>query len=179
MNNYSNMSFRLNLSSIVNLPARDSLLKIKLAEKITISDLKVIDLILENDEPTINCSGIYTFYSQNNECLYVGKTESCFIERIPWHFALHESAWMNHFLKYLRRDLQNIKTLEEAALKALNCKLLLLPIDNGKWNLIKPLEKFFRIFLIPKFNTYSESYRNKYANLNLSESIENLLQFMK
>ena len=27
--------------------------------------MKVIDLILENDEPTINCSGIYAFYSRS------------------------------------------------------------------------------------------------------------------
>lgn len=169
-------TFRLPFSEVSTLPAIDALEKIRISKRIRLGDLKLFDLILENGEPTSIWHGVYLFFSEEGECLYVGKNGSQnFIERIPWHFALHEKAWMNHLLKYLRRS-KKLVSLGQAALAAKNCTLLLIPVEDKEWESIAPLEKFLRVFLEPKFNTFSKKYRERYRNLNLSESVADVLK---
>lgn len=169
-------TFRLSFSKISTLSAMDALEKIRTSKRIRLSDLKLFDLILENGEPTSIWHGVYLFFSEEGKCLYVGKNGSQnFIERIPWHFALDEKAWMNHLLKYLRRS-KKLVSLGQAALAAKNCTLLLIPVEDKEWGSIAPLEKFLRVFLEPEFNTYSQRYRERYRNLSLSESLANVLK---
>ncbi len=169
-------TFRLPFSEILALSGKDVLEKIQAAKKIRLSDLKVFDLILDNDQPTSTWHGVYLYFSQEGKCLYVGKNRSRnFIERIPDHFALHEKAWMNHFLKYLR-DSKKLTSLGQAALVAKNCTLLLIPVEEKES--IEPLERFLRAFLEPELNGYSEQHRARFKNYNLSESFGDLLKRM-
>ena len=166
--------FRLPFPTIAGISARDALGKIRAAERIPLGELKVFDLILEEDKPTDTWHGVYAYFSEEGKCLYVGKNGSQnFIERIPWHFALDENAWMNHFLKYFR-NARNLPNLGEAALDARNCTLLLIPVAD--WNLIAPLEKFLRVFLEPEFNMYSKQYRDRYKNFTLSVALGDALK---
>lgn len=151
------------------MSASDALKAVAHASRTPLRDLKVFDLILDGDAPTDIWHGVYAFFDPAGICLYVGKNSSQnFVERIPWHFSLHEDAWMNHFLKYLRRH-QGLTTLGEAAMAARNCELLLMPM--AQYELITAFEKFLRIFLAPKFNMYSQGYRARYAGLDLSEPL--------
>lgn len=156
------------------LSAKDALEKIRTAKRIQLGNLKVFDLIFDNGEPISIWHGVYVFFSEEGKYLYVGKNEvRNFIERIPLHFALHEKAWMNHFLKYLRIS-KSLASLGQAALAARNCSLLLIPVEDEK--LIRPLEKSLRVFLKPEYNNYSERYRGRYKDLSLSESLGNVLK---
>ena len=78
-----------------------------------------------------------------------------FIERIPWHFAIGEGSWQNHFLKYYKKHYQ-LDSLFEAAKGAADCHILLMPVDG---DLITKAEKFFRIFQKPKFNSLRSAGR--------------------
>lgn len=156
------------------MSASDVLKAIAHASRAPLRDLKVFDLILDGDGPTDICHGVYAFFDPEGICLYVGKNSSqSFVERIPWHFALGEGSWMNHFLKYLKRD-QSLTSLGGAAMAARNCELLLMPI--AQYELIGAFEKFLRIFLMPKFNGYSQKYRARYAGVDLSEPLRVLLR---
>ena len=115
--------------------------------------------------------GVYFFFSPENDCLYVGKNSSqSFVERIPWHFALSEESWMNHFVKY-HRKFGEFKSIPEAAIDSKRCQLLLMPVANENLESIKPLEKFFRLFLKPRYNSYSLNYQNRYRSVNMNEPL--------
>lgn len=96
--------------------------------------------------------GIYFFFAPDSEtCLYVGKNSSPqFVERIPWHFAISENSWQNHFLKYFKKD-RNCSSLFEAAQDAGDCQILLMPTPQDN-DLIATIEWLFRFFQKPKFN---------------------------
>ena len=90
--------FRLPFSKLSDLSGEESLDEIKSSNKIILNKLNLFDLVLENEVPTKLWHGVYVFFSEKDIPLYVGKNSSqTFIERIPWHFALHEKSWMNHF----------------------------------------------------------------------------------
>ena len=165
------MSFKLPFSELANRSAADALDAVEGVGKKRLGDLKVYDLLLHNDEPVLN--GVYLFFSPSGECLYVGKNSAQkFVERIPWHFALDEGAWMNHYLKRTRQH-KELETLAEAAAAAKDDLLLLIPVKRRE--LIKPLEKFFRVFAVPRYNAYSSGYRARYKSVNLDAALLDVL----
>jgi hypothetical protein len=162
----------LPFSEISALSVKDACEKIRTTARKKLSDLKVFDLILDKDEH----HGVYLFFSEEKKCLYVGKCGSrSFIERIPAHLVLDNEAWMNQFLKYLKtsKKLTALK-VKEAVPLIRNYTLLFIPVK--KWDLILPLEKTLKILLKPELNKYREGYMAKYKDLNLSESLGNLLK---
>jgi hypothetical protein len=167
-------TFRLPFSDISTLSIKDAIKRIQTADKIRLHDLKMFDLILDNGRPMAVCHGVYLYFSEENKCLYVGKNESrSFIERIPDHFALHPGAWMNYFLRYLR-DNRELASLEQAALVARNCTLLIIPVEEQEF--IAPLERLLRADLEPEFNMRSEKCKSRYKEFTLSGSFGDLLK---
>ena len=127
--------------------ARDEIMR---APRKRVSDLKVLDLAFEPGGNVPSQNGVYIFFSEKGECLYVGKNSSqTFVERIPWHFALGEGSYANHLLKRLRKIYQ-IQSLEECAKRASTFELLLIPVPV--WENIKPLENLLRKAMCPKLN---------------------------
>jgi hypothetical protein len=166
-------SFRLPFSEISEISATEALRKIRNRRRVQIGELRVIELIVEDNKPQFSSIGVYVFFSENNTCLYVGKNQSQhFIERIPRHLVLNEDAWMNYLLRRLRIAL-NLPSLGHAALAAMECTLLLIPVE--KVELIVRLEKFLRLFLEPEFNKYSQRYRARYRNIDLSQRLGDLV----
>lgn len=161
-------------SSIESSTIQQACTTIRAASKKRLRDAKLFDFIMQDGIEIPGVHGVYFFFAADNEtCLYVGKNSSPqFIERIPWHFALGEESWQNHFLKYYRRHYQSA-SLFEAAQAAGDCHILLMPALH---EVIAKAETFFRVFLKPRFNTLASGRR--FLNLiripldsNLGEAI--------
>lgn len=148
------------------------------ASKKPVGDLRIYDLIREGDQPSSTRNGVYLFFSPENECLYVGKNSAqAFVERIPWHFAIWEEAWMNHLLKRTKEH-QGFDNLVEAADYVIDHQLLLVPMGEHDRSSIRPLEKFFRLFLEPPLNRpYAESTVSRYRRrLDLNKPLREVLE---
>jgi len=165
------MHFKIPFSELERRPAKDVLDAIDQAQKKKVGDLKIYDLMLDDDEPILN--GVYVFFSETGNCLYVGKNAAQkFVERIPWHFAVDQGAWMNQYLKRTRKH-NELETLTEAAHEAKDDQLLLIPVEQR--DLIKPLEKFLRLFAEPLYNSYSSSYRARHQHIDLESPLREVL----
>lgn len=100
---------------IKDLPLNN--LKVFIIEKLNqnpdsnLFNLKISDLIFNNDNLMVNGVGIYIFIDskEDNSVLYVGKCSSRhFVERISSHFDPRLNAWFNSFLKVLiKKDKTN------------------------------------------------------------------------
>lgn len=147
----------LPFSSIEGSTIEQACSTIAAAKKKRLGDAKLFDFIMQDDSELPGLHGIYMFFDADSAtCLYVGKNSSPqYIERIPWHFAVSEGSWQNHFLKYYRTHHQS-PSLFEAAQGARNCHILLMPVPH---ELITKTEKFFRVFQKPLFNKLSASGR--------------------
>lgn len=137
--------------SIEALSVSEACKAISAAPKKRLRDARLFDFIMQDSAELPGLHGIYFYFAPDNEtCLYVGKNSSQqFIERIPWHFAVSEGSWQNHFLKYHRKH-TNAESLFAAAKSAGDCHVLLMPVED---DLIAIAEKFFRVFQKPRFNT--------------------------
>jgi hypothetical protein len=140
----------LALESVQRMTVRQACDEITRAPRKSVSNLRLLDLLFDPEGTVPGQNGVYIFFSETGECLYVGKNSSqTFVERIPWHFAIGEGSYANHLLKKLRKVYQ-IQSLEECAKKASSFELLLIPIPV--WENIKPLETLLRRAMHPKLN---------------------------
>jgi hypothetical protein len=134
---------------------QDEIINLK---KMPLGELKVFDLLKFNDKAIFH--GVYIFFDENENILYVGKNSSqSFVERIPWHFAMSEYSWMNHFFKY-SKEFNKFDSFEEIADKCINNKICLLIVNEH--DKIGALEKLLRILFKPKYN----SFKTKAMDLN-------------
>jgi hypothetical protein len=159
-------------SSIERLSIHEACSAIVSAPKKRLRDAKLFDFIIQGGkELTDGVHGIYFFFAPDNTtCLYVGKSSSMqFIERIPWHFAIGEASWQNHFLKYYKKDRQ-CSSLFEAAKETEDCQILLMPVEDAL--ITEKSEKFFRIFQKPQFNTLqSRRYRLLASSISINAKL--------
>ena len=96
------MGFTLWFDELCTEPASVVLERVQRVEKKPLGELLVYDLLRDDDRPLL--WGVYFFYSQKGECLYVGKNSARkFIDRIPVHLCLSETDWMNHLVRRIRQ----------------------------------------------------------------------------
>jgi hypothetical protein len=169
------MSFTLWFEDIRGLDARRVLENVLVAEKRSLGDLRVYDLICEGNRALL--WGVYFFFNREGECLYVGKNAARkFVERIPVHLCLWDDDWMNHLVKRIQKY-GGHTCLFDAAVAARDYTLLLIAIsDKEEREIISPLEKFFRIFSAPKYNQLpmKERYKRLDLGLPLSQLLDEL-----
>lgn len=168
------MGFTLWLDEICAQPARAVLEAIQQAEKKPLGDLRIYDLLRDGDRPLVN--GVYFFFSAEGRCLYVGKNSAQkFVERIPIHLSIAESSWMNYFLKRIKK-FEHLPSLIEAAEAACSHTLLLMPVASK--DQVGAVEKFFRLFAAPKYNSPSARSLGRYQHLDLGAPLTELLKYM-
>lgn len=148
----------LPFSSVEHLSIRDGCAAIVAAPKRRLADAKLFDFIMQEGAPLPGVHGVYFYFAADGTtCLFVGKNSSQqFIERIPWHFAVSDGSWQNHFLRYYRTH-HHSESLFEAAKAAGDCYILLMPVLPHE--VIGRAERFFRVFQQPRFNTLSSGKR--------------------
>jgi len=158
------MSFTLWFDDVCALPAGVVLERVRQAEKTPLGDLRIYDLLREGDRPLL--WGVYFFFSQDGECLYVGKNSARkFVERIPVHLCLHPDDWMNHFVKRIHKR-EGLGCLTDAAEAARGHTLLLMPVSHKEQTKrLAAVEKFFRLFAEPKYNALRRRKRHNLIDL--------------
>jgi hypothetical protein len=124
-------------------------------------EIKISELIFDNDELVLNGVGVYLiFKGSNNSFDYVGKSSSRqFIERIPAHFDPRLQGWFNNYLKASikqSKDLSDkekqdllIKKISDIFSKKGNYKLCLIRVPVECSEIIGGLETILRTVLKP------------------------------
>ncbi len=170
------MAFTLWYDEICRCPARLVLELIQQAEKVPLGELRIYDLLREGDRPLL--WGVYFFYSAEGRCLYVGKNSAQkFVERIPAHLSLAPTSWMNHLVKRILKY-EGLGSLAEAAEAAREHRLLLMPVSRKEQTAqLAGLEKFFRLFAGPKYNSL-EQRRRRYNGIDLGAQLTEVLTSM-
>ena len=128
--------------------------KIKLKNKKSIKDLKLIDLIFEKK----SMNGVYLIFDKENKNVYIGKTVSrAILERIAAHLDMRENAFMNNFLCGLTGKFKGRKTIQPTEKEIFNAydsaiehKILFIEV-NGK-ELISRLERILISEFKPSLN---------------------------
>jgi hypothetical protein len=158
------MPFTIWFEDVRAEPASAVLERLRKAEKKPLGELLVYDLVCAGSRPLL--WGVYFFYSPSGECLYVGKNAARkFVERIPVHLCLWEDDWMNHFVKRIQKY-ERHACLRDSADFARDHTLLLLAISaKAQRGEIAALERFFRLFTYPKYNSLPMKERHKQLNL--------------
>ncbi|MEY8215804.1 MAG: GIY-YIG nuclease family protein [Colwellia sp.] len=94
------MSFKLNVDDFEGQSIPSVLALVDTAFKKPLSEVLLYDLLLNE---TINKAlrhGVYMYFNDNNECIYVGMCSSShFAHRIGGHFGMSPKYGMNTFLK--------------------------------------------------------------------------------
>lgn len=142
-------------------------------QKKRVNDLRIFDLIEQNDEALPFVHGLYMFFdSDGKSCLYVGRVMSPqFIERIPAHFAISEASWQNQFLK-AHKEHNDCPSFRAAAVSAKDCQILILPMPH---EFIVVGEKLFILFLKPKYNKRRPS-ADYYGKIPIDIAVSSAMQ---
>jgi hypothetical protein len=170
------MPFTLWFDDICEQPARVVLERVAQSEKMPLGDLRIYDFLREGER--LLRWGVYFFHSQEGECLYVGKNSTQkFVEPIPIHFCLEPNTWMTHLVKRIQK-FEGLACLTDAAEAARRHTLLLMPVSQNeqrKW--LAALERFFRLFAMPKYNALALRLRHK--GIDLGAPLSEVLQYMQ
>jgi hypothetical protein len=171
----SNSAFKIQYSVLSTLTASDALSRIRNAGKVSVAELRVLDLTRDGNSPIWH--GVYAFFDRNGEWVYVGKNSSAqFVERIPWHFA-NDGGWMNRLLQCTKKH-HDCKSLFDAVEHAEGFSLLLVPFERS-CDRISKLERFLRVFALPRFNAFSDRVRRRYSSIDWAQPLDHVLQLMK
>ncbi len=166
------MSFKISVDHFLELKISDVLLEIEKAQKISISELKLFDLLLNENTGKALRHGVYIFFSDEEECLYVGKCSSShFAHRIGGHFGMSPKYGMNDFLK---RTVKFLKLESDYAsyVNALpiisSYKLLIIDASGRNEKFISSLERLFHRVYKPTLN-FPKGYPKTYKSVNTED----------
>jgi hypothetical protein len=181
-----NDDYLIEYSDIKDMSIDKFLEKLESKTGLPLSDCTISKLVFYNGVPILTGNGVYIF-KNDKRYLYVGKCSSrSFVERIPAHFDIRNTAWFNSFLKKLiniekiNQNIEIIKPwfikndpkinedkvalLKKQAKKSLeNHQLILInfkPDNKIKENIIK-LEYILRIVLEPINKIQNEDINTK------------------
>jgi hypothetical protein len=125
---------------------------------IKLSDLKIKDLVFQNEFPIRTGNGVYIF-KEKKQPIYIGNCVSRnFVERIPSHFDIRRTGWFNSLLvtlikrKYnrkLKEDKTDENLSQSAKLAFENLDLVLINFPNYNKLAINKLEDFLKMALKP------------------------------
>lgn len=120
---------------------------VKNSNKKRVGSIQIEELCAMADYP----NGLYLFFNEENELMYVGKaTSRSFIERIPAHFDQREDAWFNSLPKKIK-SLYKIDSYQTALEIALSLNFVMIGIKEK--SAATKLESALRFHLQPKLNS--------------------------
>ena len=161
------MGFKLHLDEF-NLLRIDEIKNfINAANKISLRELKLFDLLVDEERNTAMRHGIYMFFDADGHCLYIGMCSSShFAHRIGGHFGMSPKYGMNTFLKrivnkfHLTQDYSSyVNTLPKIA----DYGMLIISTNGKSKGFISALEKQFHRIFEPELN-FPKGYPSTYKS---------------
>jgi hypothetical protein len=114
-------------------------------------------LLLSNDRETALRHGVYVFYNDQGECLYVGMCSSShFAHRLGGHFGMSPKYGMNTFLRRAVKDLGLDSKKYQSYVDALpavgDYSLLIIDANKTGKDVIRRLERVLHTTIKPRLN---------------------------
>lgn len=166
------MGFKINVSDLESTSIVEATKIIEKAYKVPLSELKLFDLLVTEDKSSAMRHGVYMFFNDVGECIYVGMCSSShFAHRIGGHFGMSPKYGMNTFLNRAVKMLglkNNYSSYVEALPKISEYRLLLIGANGKGKEFIKKLEKLFHIIYTPKLN-FPNGFPKRYKPININE----------
>jgi len=170
------VSFKVEIDSLLNLPLSDVKSELLNSYKCPLKELKVFDLLLNNDETKAMRHGIYMFFDENNACVYIGMCSSShFAHRLGGHFGMSPTYKMNTFLKRIVKKLHPEDEYHSyvKAVKEIGDYSYLMIGANGKGKkFIRKLEKQLHTLFLPSLNKLPKAMPKRNENLEISKKLE-------
>ncbi len=166
------MSFKLNVDDFEGLSIKAVMNIVDNAYKKPLSEVLLFDLLLNETTNEALRHGVYMYFNDENECVYVGMCSSShFVHRIGGHFGMSPKYGMNTFLKRTVKMLGLSSSMEsyvEALPKISDYGLLIINANTKGKKYIARLEKIFHINYKPTLN-FPKGFPKTYKDLNYDE----------
>ncbi|MDE3738586.1 hypothetical protein PSH28_18435 [Pseudomonas resinovorans] len=168
------MSFKLHMDDLADLSVNDVIRRIESQFKIPLGELKLFDLLVDEERNTAMRHGAYMFFDGRGECIYIGMCSSShFAHRIGGHFGMSPKYGMNTFLKRTVKTILGLEDKYPSYVSALprmaDYRLLLIGTDSKSKVFIRRLEKLLHIIYRPKLN-FPKGFPITYKPVNLGEN---------
>ncbi|WP_434937808.1 hypothetical protein ACRWQN_11375 [Shewanella sp. HL-SH8] len=167
------MSFKLNVDDFEGQSIQSVVTIVDNAFKKPLSEVLLYDLLLNETTDKALRHGVYMYFNDKNECVYVGMCSSShFAHRIGGHFGMSPKYGMNTFLKRTVKMLgfqtDKYESYVEALPKISNYGLLIINANTKGKSFITKLEKLFHIAYKPELN-FPKGFPKKYMPLAYDE----------
>ncbi|MFN3712024.1 MAG: hypothetical protein ACK4SX_00040 [Alcanivoracaceae bacterium] len=166
------MNFRISVADLEELSVAEAKTVIERSYKIPLSEVKLFDLLVTEDNGFAMRHGVYVFFNDIGECLYVGMCSSShFAHRIGGHFGMSPKYGMNTFLKRTVKmlGLKNTYASYVEALPKISEYRLLIIVANGRGKeFIGKLEKLLHIIYNPMLN-FPAGFPKTYKPIDMSQ----------
>jgi hypothetical protein len=173
------MSFKLNASDFEGLSVEAVVSLINSSYKKPLAEVSLYDLLLNESTNEALRHGVYMYFNDKNECLYVGMCSSShFVHRIGGHFGMSPKYGMNTFLKRTV-EMLGLKDKEyegyvEVLPKISNYGLLIINANRKGKSYISSLEKLFHIAYKPELN-FQKGFPSTYKPLDTSAEFTSIV----
>ena len=167
------MGFKINVIDLESTSIIEATKIIEKTYKVPLSELKLFDLLVTKDKSSAMRHGVYMFFNDAGECIYVGMCSSShFAHRIGGHFGMSPKYGMNTILNRTVKMLglkNTYSSYVEAIPKISEYRLLLIGANGKGKEFIKKLEKLFHIIYKPKLN-FPNGFPKTYKPIDTNEN---------
>jgi hypothetical protein len=158
--NGNQLNFTIKVNELRPMVISEMLGAFEAAPKKHLEQLRLFDLLLESDSGQALRHGVYMFFDEKGECIYVGMCSSShFAHRIGGHFGMSPKYEMNTFL----RRVVNSLAMEESkdggydhyvsALSQMGkYSILIIDANNTGKKFVRALERLLHTVMKPRLN---------------------------
>lgn len=173
------MCFKLNVSDFEGLSVESVISLVNSSNKKPLGEVTLYDLLINESTNEALRHGVYMYFNDKNECLYVGMCSSShFAHRIGGHFGMSPKYRMNTFLKRAVEMLGLKEKKYEGYVEVLpiisNYGLLIINANRKSKSYISNLEKFFHIAYEPRLN-YPKGFPSTHKPLDANADFTNVV----
>ena len=141
-NTKSDVSFKFDILDMFPKSLNQVKEMLNIPDTLRLGDIKFVDLLLNDDGTKGMRHGVYLFFNEKSECVYVGKCSSGhFAQRLGAHFGMSPKCSMNQFLrgtvkrKNLEKEHDEYAAYVEAAKGVRDYRYVMIAVPG--WNSIE------------------------------------------
>lgn len=176
------MKFKMHVDDFAALDMQEVRNAIQNSYKKPLAELKLFDLLINEERNTALRHGIYIFFDDQGKCMYIGMCSSShFAHRLGGHFGMSPKYGMNTFLKRIVKSFKvNPKEPEDYSDYVDSLPLIanygLVIIDANKKGVpfIKNLERLLHIVFRPDLN-FPTRFPKTYRAIDLQTRFSDLM----